>query len=153
MEWIGSKFNVYRKEMKGLPCGLWYNKYKKGKCTRQIIECTPDEIENKIKELIDDDEVNTIKGIYEYLIDGSEKHLSLRTFDDKIKRKIYEKQKHKCPYCDIHKDGHYYPDNKVEYEYDEMEGDHIIPWSQGGKTEESNCQMLCKWHNSHKSDS
>lgn len=21
-----------------------------------------------------------------------------------------------------------------------------------GKTEESNCQMLCKWHNGHKSD-
>lgn len=26
------------------------------------------------------------------------------------------------------------------------------PWSKGGKTELSNCQMLCKWHNEHKSN-
>ncbi|MDR0611589.1 MAG: HNH endonuclease [Planctomycetaceae bacterium] len=25
-----------------------------------------------------------------------------------------------------------------------MEGDHITPWSQGGKTTAENCQMLCK---------
>lgn len=33
---------------------------------------------------------------------------------------------------------------------DEMEGDHIIPWSKGGKTEKENLQMLCKHHNSMK---
>ena len=43
------------------------------------------DIENEIKKLIDDDEVDAVKGIYEYIIDGAEKHLSLRTFDDKIK--------------------------------------------------------------------
>lgn len=151
MEWVGSKFHVYRKEMKGLPWGFWYNKFKHGQCSGQLIEKTPDEIEAEIKRLIDDDEVGTVKGIYEYIIDGEEKHLSLRAFDDKIKRKVYENQQHKCPYCDIHKDGHTYPDGKTEYEYSEMEGDHVVPWSQGGKTEEDNCQMLCKWHNGHKS--
>lgn len=30
-----------------------------------------------------------------------------------------------------------------------MQADHIKPWSKGGKTELSNCQMLCKWHNEH----
>lgn len=152
MEWVGSKFKVYRKEMKGLPWGLWYNKVQRGQCAGQIIERTADEIEDEIKRLIGDDEVETIKGIYEYLIDGEEKHLSLRTFADKTKRKVYENQHHRCPYCDKVVGGHTYPEGKTEYEYGEMEGDHIVPWSQGGKTEESNCQMLCKWHNGHKSD-
>ena len=152
MEWVGSKFKVYRKEMKDLPYGYWYNKYQKGECAGQLIEGNADEIEAKILELIDDKEVETVKGIYAYLIDGAEKHLSLRTFDDKVKQKIYEKQHHKCPYCDIKKDGHTYPAGKTEYEFKEMDGDHIVPWSLGGKTVESNCQMLCKWHNGHKSD-
>ena len=152
MEWVGSKFSKYRKEMKGLPWGLWYNKFQRGECVGKIIEKTSAEIEDEIKKLIDDDEVQTVKGIYEYIIDGNEKHLSLRAFDDKIKRKIYEKQNHKCPYCDINKLGHTYPTDKHEYEYSEMDGDHIVAWSKGGKTEESNCQMLCKWHNGRKSD-
>ena len=82
--------------------------------------------------LIGDDEVETVKGIYEYIMDGEEKHLSLRTFDDKIKRKIYEKQNHKCPYCDKSIGGHTYPQGVTEYDYKEMECDHIVPWSQGG---------------------
>lgn len=28
-------------------------------------------------------------------------------------------------------------------ELEEMRGDHIIPWSKGGKTIPDNCQMLC----------
>lgn len=39
------------------------------------------------------------------------------------------------------------------YKFEEMEADHIIPWSKGGKTEENNCQMLCKHHNRTKSGS
>lgn len=153
MEWVGSKFKVWRKEMKGLPWGYWYNKYHRGECAGQIIEKNADEIEERIKALIADEEVETTgKGIYEFIIDGEEKHLSLRAFDDKIKRQVYEEQKHKCPYCDIKKGGHTYPTVLKEYEYNEMEGDHIIPWSAGGKTEKNNCQMLCKWHNGHKSD-
>jgi len=30
------------------------------------------------------------------------------------------------------------------FDIDEMEADHITPWSKGGKTELENCQMLCK---------
>lgn len=151
MEWVGSKFKVWRKEMKGLPWGYWYNKVQRGECVGQIIMQSADEIEAKIQELIGDDEVQTVKGIYEYIIDGEERHLSLRTFDDKIKRQVYEEQGHKCPYCEAHRDGHTYPNDTHEYEYREMEGDHIVSWSKGGKTEKNNCQMLCKWHNGHKS--
>lgn len=153
MEWVGSKFKVWRKEMKGLPWGYWYNRVLRGECKGQWIEKSADEIEDRIKELIADDEVQSVKGIYEYLVDGEERHLSLRAFDDKIKRQVYEEQGHKCPYCDAKKGGHTYSDVAEEYAYEEMEGDHIVPWSLGGKTEKDNCQMLCKWHNAHKSDS
>lgn len=152
MEWVGSKFKAYRKEMKGLPWGYWYNKYQRGELANNIISKTADEIEAEIQRLIGDDEVGTVKGIYEYIIDGEEKHLSLRQFDDKIKRKVYENQNHKCPYCDQNIGGHTYAQGVTEYDYKDMEGDHIVPWSQGGKTEIDNCQMLCKWHNGHKSD-
>ena len=152
MEWVGSKFKAYRKQMKGLPWGYWYNKYQRGELANNIITKTADEIEAEIVRLIGDDEVETIKGIYEYIITGEEKYLSLRQFDDKTKRRVYEAQDHKCPYCDQRIGGHTYAQDVTEYDYKEMEGDHIIPWSQGGKTDENNCQMLCKWHNSHKSN-
>lgn len=152
MDWVGTKFKVYRKEMKGLNFGIWYNRYQRGECDNQLIKLDGDSIEQKILQLIGDDEVQTIKGIYEYIIDGSEKHLSLRKFDDKTALKKYEEQNHKCPYCDRAEGGHTYPPGKTEYKFKEMEADHITPWSKGGKTEYSNCQMLCKWHNNQKSN-
>ena len=90
--------------------------------------------------MIADDEVTNYKGIYYYLFDRNESHLSLRQFDDKMKRKAYEAQKGICPLCKNH------------FEYDEMEGDHIKPWSKGGKTELSNLQLLCRDCNRRKSD-
>ena len=38
------------------------------------------------------------------------------------------------------------------FELDQMEADHITPWSKGGKTLAENCQMLCKDCNRKKSD-
>lgn len=57
-----------------------------------------------------------------------------------MKRAAYEKQNGICAKCGKH------------FEYEEMEGDHITPWSQGGKTELSNLQMLCRDCNRRKSD-
>ena len=42
--------------------------------------------------------------------------------------------------------------NDKVYKLSEMEGDHITPWSQGGRTEYDNLQMLCRRHNRMKSD-
>ncbi len=130
--WVRKTFTKYRKEMKGVEWGRLYNKYKKVAYNAQAIE-------EKTLKLIDDDEVQSLKGIYEYILTGEEKHLNLRQFDDKTKRKIYEKQKGKCVWC------------KKTFEFEEMEADHITPWHEGGKTTAENCQMLCKDDNRKKS--
>ena len=49
-------------------------------------------------------------------------------------------------------DAVHYKGIKTIYLYTEMEGDHIVPWSKGGKTEESNLQMLCRSCNNDKRD-
>lgn len=40
----------------------------------------------------------------------------------------------------------------TEYAFEDMEGDHIIPWSKGGHTTDNNLQMLCKKCNAAKLD-
>ena len=112
-----------RKEMKGLKWGILYNKYAdKFKVS----------LENKVAALMADDEVGKKSGIYEYLLSGEEKFLSLREFRDNEKRTAYEKQKGICAICG------------EPFDFDQMQGDHIKPWSLGGKTVLENCQMLCQ---------
>lgn len=125
INWVKVLFPNYRKEMKGIDWGIYYNEYKDKKYKAT-------ELEERIVELMLDEDVTKKKGIYEYLIDGKEKHLSIRLFSNKMKREAYERQKGICPKCGGH------------FDIDEMEGDHIIPWSEGGKTTAENCQMLCK---------
>ena len=132
IDWVMILFPHYRKEMKGIEWGYLYNKYHQNSYDSKAFE-------KRILELIDDDDVGSNKGIYEYLFDGEEKHLSLRQFDDKTKRKVYEKQKGICAVCGKH------------FEIEEMEADHIDPWHEGGKTVIDNCQMLCKHCNRRKS--
>lgn len=40
----------------------------------------------------------------------------------------------------------------TEYAFEDMEGDHIIPWSKGGHATDDNLQMPCKKCNAVKSD-
>ncbi len=130
--WVRSIFTNYRKEMKGVEWGTLYNKYKDTKYN-------PKKIEEEILKLINDDEVQNIKGIYTYVLTREEKHLNLRQFDDKVKRKAFEKQKGVCVWC------------KKKFKIEEMEADHITPWSKSGKTTLENCQMLCLQDNRTKS--
>jgi hypothetical protein len=134
VSWIGRTFPTYRKIMKGLDWGCFYNEHKDDKLNAATLE-------KEIAALIEDDEVDSKKGIYEYLLTRNPKTLSLRTFDEKTKVKTYEKQKGICPAC------------KKHFGIDEMEADHILPWSKGGKTTPDNCQMLCKMDNRTKSGS
>lgn len=130
--WVEGTFPKYRKEMKGVDWGTLYNKYK------DVVYNTND-LEARILELIDDDDVGSVRGIYPYLLTGDERTLSLRQFDDKTKRKVYERQKGICKKCGKH------------FEFEGMEADHITPWHEGGKTAEANCQLLCKDDNRRKS--
>ena len=132
VNWVNALFPKYRKEMKGTDWGLLYNKYKDQ-------NFDPNYLESRIVELMDDDDVTKTTGIYPFLITGEEKYLSIRAFPDKIKRKVYEKQKGNCKIC------------KKHFELNQMEADHITPWCEGGHTVESNCQMLCKECNRRKS--
>lgn len=133
IEWVESLFKVKRKFMKGIDWGMLYNKYK-------TINLDPNQVEIKVKKLLFDDDVTNKKGIYKYIITNNEKHLSIRTFSINIKQKVYEKQNGVCPVC-----------NKY-FDLKDMEADHIIPWSKGGSTNESNCQLLCIEDNRSKSN-
>ena len=133
IDWVDMKFPKYRKEMKGVEWGLLYNQYKDR-------ELDANELEIKIAALMKDSEVQKKSGIYEYVLSGDERRLNLRAFDDNTKREAYEEQGGICKICG----------NKFEIE--QMEADHITPWSEGGKTVRENCQMLCRDCNRRKSD-
>jgi len=132
MSWVTATFTTKRKFMKGVAWGELYNEYGKKKYD-------PKAIEAETAKLIADDDVEKKSGIYPYILTRDEKYLSIRAFSDSIKQKVYEKQKGKCKVC------------KKVFKIEEMEGDHITPWHEGGKTIESNCQMLCKDDNRRKS--
>ena len=133
IDWVENTFIKYRKEMKGIEWGVLYNQFKD-----KIIDTA--ELEKEIAALMADDDVTNQKGIYPYVLTRQEKYLSVRTFDPRMKRTAYEKQKGFCKKCGKH------------FELEQMEADHITPWSKGGKTLAENCQMLCKDCNRKKSD-
>lgn len=117
---------VIRTVMKGLPWGLYYNEHHERR------DLDPKELEERVSELMADEDVSRKAGVYEYLLTGKEKALSIRAFDKRDARAAYERQKGICPICGEH------------FEYEEMHADHIVPWSKGGKTVPDNCQMLCR---------
>ena len=134
INWVKVTFPTYRKrQMQGLDWGIYYNKYGTGKYD-------PKALEKQIAALLDDEDVSNQKGIYEYLLDGNERHLNIRAFSPKMARTAYERQKGICPKC------------KKHFTIEEMQADHITPWSKGGKTVPENCQMLCADCNRRKSD-
>lgn len=134
IEWVDAIFPKKRKEMKGLAWGLFYNKH--GKRT----DLDPKALEVEIQRLMGDEDVTKKSGIYEYLLTGSERALSIRAFDRRDALAAYEKQHHKCAICG------------EEFEFEEMQADHIKPWSKGGHTTPDNCQMLCRDCNLKKSN-
>ena len=124
--------------------GAIYEAYQNGDYDTNVISQSGQEIHEKIVSLVGDDEVTaSMKGIYMFIITGDGKHLSIRQFDEKTARAVYEKQSHHCPYC-------VQEGNMKEYAFKEMHADHKKPWSKGGKTVEENCQMLCRTHNESK---
>ncbi len=133
INWVEAIFTEYRKPMKGIAWGLLFNKYENS-------VLNPSELESKVAALMMDDEVDSKKGIYEYLLSDDERHLNLRAFTENQKREAYERQKGLCAI------------RKKPYPIEDMHADHITPWSKGGKTTAENCQMLHADENRRKSD-
>jgi hypothetical protein len=141
IDWIELTFPKYRaKLMKGLNWGILYNEY-----GRNVYD--PNQLEEEISHLLQDDDITKQKGIYEYLLSGKtkEKALSIRTFTDNEKMTMYERQQGICPMCKAE-------GKDVTWKFEEMHADHKTPWSKGGHTTLDNGQMLCRDHNLTKSD-
>ncbi len=130
--WIQATFKVTRtKEMRKVDWGFLYDKYKdESQDTAKL--------ESRIEELMRDSDVTKKEGIYPYVLTGEERYLQIRAFDDNMRREAYERQGGKCEICE------------KKFNISEMDADHITPWSEGGKTEADNCQMLCKADNRRK---
>lgn len=146
ISWIEQTFDKVYPKMKGLDWGDLYERF----------HTTPYnhvEVSEKVEELYNDPCVQDKKNVFEYVLGGCKdtKLLNVRVFDDNIKRRVYNRQtteakeKHasNCPLCAI---GHDANKDKI-WALKEMDADHVMAWSKGGATDESNCQMLCKTHN------
>ena len=152
VNWVGETFPVMRvKLMKGLPWGVYFNKYGEGRASSRLRTgqspsppYDPEQLEKRIAQLLrDDEDVNDItnqRGIYEYLLSGDERCLSIRRFSAKMARTAYERQDGVCPKCG------------KRFDFEAMQADHITPWSKGGRTVAENCQMLCADCNRRKRD-
>lgn len=130
--WVTSTFPKYRPKMKGVDWGSLYNQFKDADLDNVKLEV-------EIAALMQDDDVNNKSGIYYYVLTRKERYLNIRLFTDNQKIEAYERQKGICSEC------------KAHFEINQMEGDHITPWHEGGKTTAENCQMLCRDCNRHKS--
>ncbi len=138
INWVVKIFPKKYPDMIGIDWCHLYNRYHNKSYNSKTME-------EEVIKLHDDKEVQKKSGIYEYLLSRDEdpyagRLLSLRTFDEDDKMAVFEKQGQKCAIC-----------GRV-FKYSEMAGDHIKPWSKGGKTERSNLQLLCRDCNSKKSD-
>ena len=113
--------------MKGVEWGDLYNEYGQG-------EFDPAALEREVARLMADDDVQRKSGIYEYLLSGGgrESALNIRKFSDSQKRAAYERQGGICPNCG------------GRFDFEQMEGDHVKPWRDGGHTTPDNLQMLCR---------
>lgn len=133
IDWVRMTFTKYRKEMKEVnrDWGKLYHDFRDNHYDTALLE-------QEIDCLMQDDDVTSSKGIYLYVLTRQERFLNLRTFDQRTRRAAYESQQGRCPMCGM------------TYKYEEMEADHIIPWSKGGHTIADNCQMLCRECNRRK---
>lgn len=146
IDWISSVFTETAPEMRGQEWGRLYETYHSRKFDAS-------KVSKEVNELLADSYVQNRRGIWEYVLGGMTEtiHLNIRVFDEAIKKKTYmtqtasAKQKNvsNCPICA----GTSATTKTKVWAQNEMEADHVTPWSKGGRTISANCQMLCKTHN------
>ena len=133
LNWAITNFDMkkFKKIMKGLDWAELYDKF-----GNEALDTAT--LGKRISELIRDSEVERKTGIIPYVLTGDEHYLDLRSFPDDIKLAVWEQQNHICKNCG------------KEFDFEFMEGDHITPWREGGRTVIENCQMLCRECNRRK---
>lgn len=149
LDWVSKTFRDVYPEMRGLEWGRLYEKY-------HLNSYKTEDVADKVLSLYEDDYVKSKKGIWEFVLSGSldRQLLDVRVFDDYTKKSTYlkqlkiaqEKGNSNCALC---AQGHEANKSKI-WKLEEMEADHVSPWSKGGATLASNCEMLCKTHNRSK---
>ena len=134
INWAITNFDLkrFKKIMKGLDWAWIYDTYGPPHTLNTAV------LGQQISELMRDSEIQKPNGIIPYVLTGDERYLDLRAFPDDIKLKVWEQQAHKCAICG------------KEFDLEFMEGDHITPWREGGRTVVENCQMLCRECNRRK---
>ena len=152
IDWMTSTFlNIYDC-MKQVNWGALYDKFH-----NKPYDLT--KLNQRIDDLMLDPDITRQSGIYEFVLDNevNPKLLNIRKFTKTDINTCYRKQTKEakaqgisnCPQCV--KDVEYNHETTI-WKIKEMEGDHIIPWSKGGRTELKNLKMLCKHHNRLKSN-
>ena len=129
--WVKRVFPEHRQAMKQVDWGPLYEEHK-----NDVLD--PAALEAEVARLVADDDVQSQPGIYRYVLTGDEKYLNIRSFTKNQRQRAYERQGGKCAACGNH------------FDLGGMDADHITPWSEGGKTVDENCQMLCKEDNRRK---
>ena len=133
LNWAITNFDPskFKKIMKGLDWAMLYDRYNDSTLDTAAMA-------RRISALMRDDEIQRKQGIIPYVLTGDEHWLDLRAFPEDMKLAVWEEQGHVCPLC------------KREFDFEFMEGDHITPWRDGGRTVKENCQMLCRECNRRK---
>ena len=129
LNWAITNFDMkrFKKIMKGLDWAWLYDNF--GPPNTLDTEM----LAKRISELMrDTNEIQKQAGIIPYVLTGDEHYLDLRSFPEDIKLAVWEQQDHKCAICG------------KEFNLEQMEGDHITPWREHGRTVIENCQMLCR---------
>jgi 5-methylcytosine-specific restriction endonuclease McrA len=146
IDWVSSVFRDVEKEMQGLEWGRLYEQY-------HSQSYDPAQVSGEVKRLYGDPYVKNRRGIFEYILGGSQdsRLLDVRVFDDATKKSVYAKQTtaakaegiSNCPLCAV---GHGANKSRI-WDFAEMDADHVAAWSKGGGSSAENCQMLCVTHN------
>ena len=146
INWISSVFIEVHGEMRGLEWNRMYKEYGDK-------PYDPEVVAQQVQDLFTSYAVRRKKGIFEYILGGSEDTilLEIRLFEPSTIQTAYARQtsyaKEKgisnCPLCAT---GNNTNKDRI-YKSSEMDADHVTAWSKGGATDISNCEILCKTHN------
>ena len=149
LDWASGIFKDVLPQMRGLEWGRLYEQY-------HHKPYNEDAVSQRVHELMADDYVTNHKGVFEYILGGEQDKslLNIRVFDRATISRVYAKQTQaardkgvsNCPDCAL-QDG---SNSTRIYKINEMDADHVTAWSKGGKTDEANCRMLCRYHNRSK---